>query len=332
MGQANLVLATSGMTADRLGPRLREVAPHLEIAVVGAADTDPSVLARAEVAYYDAGLWNVDLGKSGLTTLVDLPKLRWLHTFMGGTDHALYRRVLDRGAVLTHSAGARTRPMAEYVMAMMLLVVRRMDSWWLAQRDREWRPHRAQELGGKTVGVVGVGRIGGEVARLAKAFGMQVIGCRRRAKAAKFVDRMVPPESLNELLSASDFVVLTLPSTPETTGLIGEAQLRCLRPSAWLINAARGALVDEEALLRALREKRIGGACLDVFREEPLPPESELWSMPNVIVTPHNAPGQTDDTVERLSSLFVENLRRHVAGEALLNRVRARQSVRSSTS
>ena len=136
------------------------------------------------------------------------------------------------------------------------------------------------------------------------------------------VDELVPPERLPELLARSDFVVLTLPLTSETEGLIGEAELRAMRPEAWLINVSRGQVVREEALERALKEGWIGGACLDVFQEEPLPEESELWSLPNVIVTPHNS-GWSPRNLERGTQVFLDNLRRFAAGRPLRNRVRA---------
>ena len=137
------------------------------------------------------------------------------------------------------------------------------------------------------------------------------------------VDELVPPEGLHELLARADFVVLAVPLSAQTDGLIGEAELRAMKHGAWLINVSRGRVVREEALLRALREGWIGGACLDVFEEEPLPPESELWSLPNAIVTPHNS-GFSPLNFDRASELFLDNLRRYVVGRPLRNRVRLR--------
>ena len=204
---------------------------------------------------------------------------------------------------------------------MMLRVAKRMDAWAEAQRERNWESLATEEVTGKTVGIVGVGNIGGEVARLAKAFRMQVIGCRRRQRRVRYVDELVPPDRLGELLARSDYVVLALPLTSDTEGLFGEEELRAMRDDAWLINISRGQVVNEPMLLRALKERWIAGACLDVFQEEPLPEESELWSLPNVIVTPHNS-GRSPLNLERGTELFLENLRRFAAGRPLRNRVR----------
>ena len=150
---------------------------------------------------------------------------------------------------------------------------------------------------------------------------MQVIGCRRRRRKPRYVDELVPPDRLQELLARSDFVVLALPLSAETEALIGEAELRAMRADAWLINISRGRVVDEPALELALTEGWIGGACLDVFHDEPLPESSALWSLPNVIVTPHNS-GWSPLNLERGTELFLDNLRRFAEGRPLRNRVR----------
>jgi len=190
-----------------------------------------------------------------------------------------------------------------------------------AQARREWVRYMPQELFGKTVGVVGLGHIGSEVARLAKAFGCHVIATRRSANERTLddlVDELLPPADLPKLLGESDFVVLSVPLTQETRHLIGEAELRAMRPSAVLINIARGAVIDEGALVRALKESWIGGAGLDVFEREPLPAESELWDMENVILSPHLS-GGTEIYNERAVGIFCENLRRYLASERLMN-------------
>jgi phosphoglycerate dehydrogenase-like enzyme len=204
---------------------------------------------------------------------------------------------------------------------MMLRVVTRMDGWSEAQRERRWQSLEKEELTGKTAGIIGVGHIGREVARLAQACGMHVVGCRRRTRPLRHVDELLPPERLHDVLRASDFVVLAVPLTSATDGLIGEAELRAMPAHAWLINVARGAVVREEALVHALRAGWIGGACLDVFAQEPLPEESPLWTLPNVIVTPHNS-GRSPLNAARATDVFLENLRRYVAGRPLKNRVR----------
>ncbi len=256
--------------------------------------------------------------------LFALPGLRWFHSFSAGVDHPAFRSLLERGVLLSNSSGSSSVPIAQYVIAMMLRAAKRLDALGEAQRERRWQPVEAEELTGKTTGIVGVGHIGAEVARLAKALGMEVIGCRRRPGRVRYVDELVPaPGGLHGLLARADFVVLAVPLLAQTDGLIGEAELRPMRPGAWLINVSRGRVVREAALLRALREGWIGGACLDVFEEEPLPPESELWALPNVIVTPHNS-GFSPLNFDRASELFLGNLQRYVAGRPLRNRVRLR--------
>jgi phosphoglycerate dehydrogenase-like enzyme len=224
--------------------------------------------------------------------------------------------------MLTNAAGTTAEPIAQYVILMMLRVAKHMGEWDEAQRERTWAQVQTDELTGKTVGIVGVGNIGGEVARLAKAFRMHVIGCRRRQAKPRYVDELVSLDNLDDLLTRSHFVVLALPLSTQSEDLIGKAELTAMREDAWLINVSRGRVIDEDALTAALKSSVIGGACLDVFREEPLPESSELWSLPNVFVTPHNS-GWSPLNLERGTELFLENLRRFVAGKSLKNRVRA---------
>ena len=317
-----MILALSPRVAQRYGERIRALAPGIEL-VWPTEDGGWTGDAQAvEIVYFSEDFWTSGQSRALLPQLFTLPRLRWFHTFSAGVDHPVFRTLVERGVLLTNSPGTTREPIAQYVVAMMLRVVKRMDAWAQAQRERRWQPIESDELTAKTVGIVGVGRIGGELARLAKAFRMRVIGCRRRQRRMRFVDELVPPERLPDLLARSDFVVLALPLTAETERLIGERELRAMRPQAWLINVSRGRVVQEEALVRALKEGWIGGACLDVFEEEPLPKESELWSLSNVVVTPHNS-GWSPLNLERGTEVFLDNLRRFVSGRPLRNRVRA---------
>jgi phosphoglycerate dehydrogenase-like enzyme len=315
-----MIVAVSALVAERYGERIRAIAPEAEL-VVPAGGSWPERAHEADAAYFSQDFWWREEGRPVGGRLFALPRLRWFHSFSAGVDHPAFRSLLERGVLLSNSSGSSSVPIAQYVIAMMLRAAKRLDALALAQRERRWQPVEAEELTGKTAGIVGVGHIGGEVARLAQALGMQVIGCRRRPGRVRCVDELVPPERLHELLARADFVVLTVPLSAQTDGLIDEAELRAMKQGAWLINVSRGRVVREEALLRALREGWIGGACLDVFEEEPLPPESELWSLPNVVVTPHNS-GFSPLNFDRASELFLENLRRYVAGRPLRNRVR----------
>ena len=209
-------------------------------------------------------------------------------------------------------------PIAQYVLLMMLHHVKGMTAWERAQARREWVRSPSDELTGKTVALLGVGGIGAEVARLAKALGMRVVGLRRRPEPVEHVDELLPPGKEDELCAQADFLVICAPLTHATKGIIGAAELARMKPTAYLINVARGPIVQERALIEALRAGRIAGAALDVFEIEPLPPDHELWALPNVVITPHCAPASPMHIV-RGTELFIENLRRYTAGRPLLN-------------
>ena len=263
--------------------------------------------------------------------LVRAPRLRWVHSATAGVERVLTPASRDRNLVITNARGVFSRPIAEYVLMMILAISRRLPLLLELQRERTWQPLEARELRDVSVGIVGLGSIGRAVGALATAFGCRVVATRRRAAdgvvAARedelptgslMLDRVLPPERLPELLAESDFVVLAAPLTPDTTGMIGEAALGAMKPGGWLINIARGELIDERALIRALREGRIGGAVLDAFRDEPLPPSSPLYDLPNVILTPHTSWSSTR-VLDRSVELFCDNLRRYAAGEPLVN-------------
>jgi phosphoglycerate dehydrogenase-like enzyme len=317
---AAVIIALSPLVAGRYGERIRAIAPAGELVWPKDGAWSGAGAQRTEVAYFSEDFWTSGT-PAQRAALFTLPDVRWFHSFSAGVDHPAFRALLERGAVLTNSAGTSSVPIAQYVLGMMLRIVKRMDDWSAAQRDRRWEPVEAGELTGMTAGVVGLGQIGSEVARLAKAFRMRVIGCRRSAKRSRFVDEQLPPERLHELFRAADFVVLALPLSSQTERLFGERELAAMGRDAWLINVSRGRVIDEAALIRALDAQRIGGAVLDVFEEEPLPANSTLWSRPNVIVTPHNS-GRSPQNFGRGTELFLDNLARYVAGRPLRNRVR----------
>jgi phosphoglycerate dehydrogenase-like enzyme len=188
-----------------------------------------------------------------------------------------------------------------------------------SQRDRRWDPLFASPIAGRTVVVVGIGRIGGEVARLARRFGMKVLGVRRSGRPHRWVHRMFTTKGLRSALRRADFVVVTVPLTPETRGLIGAKELDCLPRHAGLVNLGRGPVVDYDALSAKLWTRELSGAVLDVFHEEPLPPESSMWSTPNVIVSPHCAVDDGRAYVPRCLDIFFDNLRRYLGGRPLRN-------------
>lgn len=265
--------------------------------------------------------------------LARAPALRWVHSATAGVERVLTPSSRARHLVITNARGVFSRPISEYVMLMILAVCRRLPSLLELQAERTWQPLESRELRDVTVGIVGLGSIGRAVGALATAFGCRVVATRRRPEAGAqaadgagdepylgtlMLDRVLPPEQLPELLAESDFVVLAAPLTLDTRGLIGDEAIARLKPGAWVINVARGELVDERALGRALRDGRLGGAVLDTFREEPLPPSSPLYDLPNVILTPHTSWSSTR-VLDRSVDLFCENLRLYAAGEPLLN-------------
>ncbi|HEY3164651.1 MAG TPA: D-2-hydroxyacid dehydrogenase [Candidatus Limnocylindrales bacterium] len=269
--------------------------------------------------------------------LARAPRLNYVHSASAGVERALTPAARERGIVITNARGVFSRPIAEYVLMMILAISRRLPGLLELQRERTWQPLEGVELRDVTVGIVGLGSIGRAVGALATAFGCRVVAVRRRAEAGSasritvgpdddgtrsfgeaMLDRVGGPETLPELLGESDFVVLAAPLTPETEDMIDAVALAAMKSTAWLINIARGRLIDERALLDALTDGRIGGAVLDTFREEPLPSSSPFYDLPNVIVTPHTS-WSSGRVLDRSMELFAENLRRYATGEPLLN-------------
>ncbi|MBI2912308.1 MAG: D-2-hydroxyacid dehydrogenase [Chloroflexi bacterium] len=256
------------------------------------------------------------------------PRLGWVQLTSAGVDRLLDSPLLRSGVTVTTASGIHAVAIGEYVIGAMLAFTKGLPRAFRAQAERAWRPYWADELYGKTVGIVGLGAIGGYVAKLAAALGMRVLAIRRSARRRRSragdIDDLLPPSQLPYLLGESDFVVVAVPLTPDTRGMIGAEELRAMKPRAVIINIARGAIIQEEALLRALKEGWIAGAALDVFQREPLPPESEFWGMENVIVTAHVS-GGTPRYMQLAVDLFCDNLRRYLAGEPLRNVVDIRR-------
>lgn len=249
------------------------------------------------------------------------PNLRWLQLVNAGIDRLMGSPLLESPVIITNASGIHGVPIAEWVMTYMLYFAKNVKHFQESQHAHQWRPAVVSELSGQTIGIVGLGAIGSEVARLAKAFNMQVLAVRRTQQAQEstpLADLLLPPSGIEQLLRESDYLVLALPLTAETRGIIGERELRMMKRNACLINIARGGLVDHQALSAALREGWISHAALDATEPEPLPPYSGLWDMPNVLITPHITPS-TDRYVERAIDLFCQNLRRYLHGEPLIN-------------
>ncbi len=248
--------------------------------------------------------------------------LKWMQVMSAGVDR-LSDKILQSPIQIVTTSGLHGAPMGEVVLEMMLMFAKDAAACMQMKQTKQWKRYSPKLLKGQTVGILGLGNIGREVARLCKAFGMEVVGLHRSAGAGDSfpaVDRVYGRQQLDRLLGESDFVVLALPLTPETRAMIGERELRAMKPDACLINVARGAIVDEAALIRALEEKWIAGAGLDVFIQEPLPPESRFYDLPGVIFSPHIS-GEMPDYEARATEIFCQNLKRYIAGEPFLHEV-----------
>lgn len=261
-------------------------------------------IAEAEILY----AWKLPpelLAKAG--------KLRWIQAMGAGVEHLLVPD-LPPHVRITRATGMFGRWMAEYTLGWCAWVTQRMEAFREAQRRRRWLELDPQPLHGKTLVIVGLGDIGSAVARTAASLGMRVLGVSRSGRKQPGVAAVYRPTAIKRALAEADFAVAVLPLTAETRGLIGEAQLSALKPTAWLLNIGRGAVIDEGALVRALNDKRIAGAILDVFETEPLPPDHPFWAMPNVVVTPHIS---GPSVPAEIAPVFNDNLRRYLAGRRL---------------
>ncbi len=270
-----------------------------------------------------------------------VPGLRWVQLNSAGVNHVIQHPLFASGVMFTTTSGLHAINIGEYVLASILAWTRHLPELLDLQRKKQWPSDRwmccqPTELRGSTLGIIGYGSIGREVARLAKAFGMRVLAVKRRRESAGehgafelaglgdpagvLPDALYGPEQLREMLAQCDFVVLAVPLTQETRGMIGEAELRAMKSTAYLVNIGRGEVCDEAALIHALQGQEIAGAGLDVFTQEPLPDTNPLWTLPNVILTPHIS-GFTPHYEQRAVDIFCENLRRYIKGQPLLNLV-----------
>jgi phosphoglycerate dehydrogenase-like enzyme len=325
------VLSTLSFPEELLD-RLRAVSPRLVVKQHNAASAD-------EVASQLWGQVEVLYTFTAIPDLAQAPRLRWVQLHSAGANHLLDTLLWGSDLIITTVSGIHAPTVAEYVLMMMLALAHRLPRIMHYQARAEWPAGRwakfvPQELRGATLGVIGYGSIGREIGRLAHAFGMRVLGVRRggREETAGYElpeltglphvepDWVYTPDQLTQMLPECDYVALTVPYTSATHHLIDQAALRAMKPTAVLVNVARGPVVDEAALIHALRERWIAGAALDVFEQEPLPDDSPLWKMDNVVLSPHVA-GFTSHYDDRATTLFAENLRRYLASEPLLNQV-----------
>jgi D-2-hydroxyacid dehydrogenase (NADP+) len=322
-----LVLAPIG---DKLLRRIESVDPRIKaidgLKLSGISNPYEQVEKDSAVGQkLNALLADIDIIFSFRTLpelVVRAPRLKWMQTLSAGVERVLTPDLVNSGVVLTNVRGMHAVQIGEMVFNMMLMHVKGADQNRRNQQAKKWGRYTPGLLAGKTLGIVGLGSIGRRLAYLGKAFGMRVVATRRSKgkTSARNVDVVYSGQQLDRLLAESDFVVDSLPSTPETIRLFGQKEFRRMKPSAFFVNIGRGTTVDEEDLIKALEEKWIAGAGLDTFAKEPLSPESPLWEIPGVIITPHIA-GAAEDYQEKATEIFCENLKRYVSGQKLKNLV-----------
>jgi D-2-hydroxyacid dehydrogenase (NADP+) len=296
---------------------IRTIAPRLGVVSYEGPDAlEADALGDVTIGFLSGDVYPDRV--TGLSvSLLRAPRLAWLQSFSAGVDHPFFGMIRERGCRLTTGSGTAATPIAETALMYLLALSRDLPDWLDAQRRHEWQPREIGELAGSSLAVLGMGPIGRRVAELGLAFGMTVEAVRRTPTGDEPCPTH-PMSALREVLGRADWVVIALPLTDDTRGLFDAERLGWMRPGARLVNVGRGEIVDEASLVDALRAGHLAGAGLDVFAVEPLPPDSPLWDMPNVIVTPHSS-GTSPQSSAREERLFLDNLARFVAGRALLN-------------
>ncbi|MFN8635502.1 MAG: D-2-hydroxyacid dehydrogenase [Chloroflexota bacterium] len=283
-----------------------------------------SAVPAADVRYFDTEeelerdieLADIVGGEISAAALARAKRLKWVQSWLAGTNRMLYPEMIASPVILTSVAGNGAISMAEHAVMLMLMLARDTRRWLRNQDEGKWERWFHPELTGQTCGIIGLGYSGQDLALKLKAFHMRVIGMRRAPRPTPNVDEVLPRERLHELLAKSDFVVVSAPRTPETRGMLGEAEFRVMKSSAFYICYSRGGIADDAALLKALNEGWIAGAGLDAHTQEPLPPDSPFWTAPNTIITPHNS-ATSPMSRERRIEIFLENLGYFLEGKPL---------------
>lgn len=289
----------------------------------------PDEINRIEAAYYSRDIWEgteksvLSPAAQAFWAVIDRAQnVKWMAVYSAGMDQKRYQDAMKRGIRLTSSAGAQAESVGLACVAGVLALARGVPHWLNAQQRREWSPLRGKDVPpdvpGQTAVIVGSGYIGTVIARVLQAAGMKTIGIRRTAGAQAHFDQMLPPVALDSLLPACDWLIIACPLTPETHNLIDARRLAFMQPGAAVANIARGEIIDEAALAAALKAGRLRHAYLDVFHTEPLPTESPLWDLPNVLISPHNA-GASTGTAARGVEIFLRNLEHYLREQPLEN-------------
>ena len=309
-GKIKVLITYKGLSEDHI-QQIRDVSDKIE---VEKATDEESVLDAVRDTEVIFGRFNKEMFSAS-------KKLRWVQVPSAGVDRYLYPEFLDSQVILTSSSGVHRMPISEMIFAMMLALAKRLHQFMRFQMEAKWNWLAPDELAGKTIGILGLGNIGMETAWKAKCFGMKVLALKKKQiRRPSYVDEILGPEDLGRLLRESDYLAVTVPLTSETYHMISKEELKLMKPSAYVINIARGAVIDNKALIEALKEGGIAGAGLDVFEGEPLPEDSEFWRLENVVITPHVS-GATPHYNDRAVKIFCGNLKRYLEGKPLLNAV-----------
>jgi len=315
----NMILILLRLEAHHLDA-IRAAAPGAQIIVL----SEPKEMAEKITDFLpdvELVLANPYQDRALLARILRGPRLRWIQQRSAGANWLMeHPDAVESDLILTNASGVHAIPISEHILALIFGLARDIQRSLRDQVEHRWnRIHRVTELDGQTIGLIGLGAVGEKTAEKAKGLNMRILGVRRHlARSTRWVDQMYGPEGLMDMLPQADWLVITAPLTQETKGMIGESELRAMKKSAHIINIARGPIIQEQVLIKALQEGWIAGAGLDVFEEEPLPDSSPLWDMENVIITGHYA-GRNPHYLDRLMEIFLENLRRYQAGKPLIN-------------
>ncbi|MEC9489457.1 MAG: D-2-hydroxyacid dehydrogenase [Halanaerobiales bacterium] len=292
---------------------IREIAPEIKLDIVESSSDYSELIKKSEIVF---GWPKTNLVKQA-------ENLKWLHLPSAGVDRYADQEIYqNQDIVLTNSSGVYGKPIAEHVFAMIMAHNRNLIDYAYDKKEKKWqRKNEIKDFFNSTVGILGLGDIGSTIARRAKAWGAQVLALKRTmTELPAYVDQIYLNKDLNKLLSRADYVILTLPGTPETEGIIGREELKMMKNSAFIVNIGRGSLIKQDDLVEALEKGWIAGAGLDVTEPEPLPATSKLWEMDNVILTPHTS-GFSPTNDQRRFEIFKDNLKHYLDQQELLNQV-----------
>ena len=320
MTQKNIpTLLVSDNVWARHGEAIRALGPKISPVIYEGNDVLPDeVIETLDAVFYSSDLWP-DRSRGIALSVLKAKNIKWMHTFSAGVDNPFFVQLMERGVRLTNSSGATASPIAQTAVLYMLALSRNVRAWFQHQDNREWTRHGFTELDGARLAVIGMGPIGIEIARLGVALNMQVEAIRRTPTGSEPCATF-SFDQLSNVLSRADWVAVALPLTSDTREIFNAEMFAIMKPGAYFINVGRGELVDEDSLIGALRSGHLAGAALDVFAIEPLPTDSPLWNMENVIITPHSS-AASEQSESRSEAIFVENLALYVAGKPMRNEV-----------